>query len=102
MCRSISRLCLTIRLLCSETSGKDGGAPRQPIAIAVHCPHTCRATRSSSTSRASNAPACGGALHVIGEDQSEMLDRVPAQLRVKVVCRPRYGCRTCEGAVVQA
>ena len=31
-----------------------------------------------------------------------MLDLVPAQLRVKVVCRPRYGCRTCEGAVVQA
>jgi transposase len=45
---------------------------------------------------------CGGALHVIGEDTSEMLDIVPAQLRVKVIRRPRYGCRTCEGAVVQA
>ena len=42
------------------------------------------------------------ALHLIGEDRSEMLDLVPAQLRVKVVCRPRYGCRSCEGAVVQA
>src|SRR3954447_8957216 len=41
---------------------------------------------------------CGGALHVIGEDTSEMLDIVPAQLRVKVVRRPRYGCRTCEEA----
>ena len=47
-------------------------------------------------------PCCGGALHVIGDDRTEMLDLVPAQLRVKVVCRPRYGCRTCEGAVVQA
>src|SRR6186997_1597894 len=47
-------------------------------------------------------PCCGGALHVIGEDTSEMLDIVPAQLRVKVIRRPRYGCRTCEGAVVQA
>ena len=47
-------------------------------------------------------PCCGGALHVIGEDRSEMLDQVPAQLRVKVVCRPRYACRACEGAVVQA
>ena len=47
-------------------------------------------------------PCCGGALHVIGEDRTEMLDLVPAQLRVKVVCRPRYGCRACEGAVVQA
>jgi transposase len=49
-----------------------------------------------------SCPCCGGALHVIGEDTSEMLDIVPAQLRVKVIRRPRYGCRTCEGAVVQA
>ena len=49
-----------------------------------------------------DCPCCGGVLHMIGEDRSEMLDLVPAQLRVKVVCRPRYGCRTCEGAVVQA
>jgi transposase len=45
---------------------------------------------------------CGGALHVIGEDTSEMLDIVPAVLRVKVIRRPRYGCRACEEAVVQA
>ena len=49
-----------------------------------------------------DCPCCGGTLHVIGEDRSEQLDLVPAQLRVKVVCRPRYGCRACEGAVVQA
>jgi transposase len=47
-------------------------------------------------------PCCGGALHVIGEDRAEMLDLVPAQLRVKVVCRPRYACRACEATVVQA
>src|SRR3712207_2486903 len=47
-------------------------------------------------------PCCGGALHVLGEDTSEMLDIVPAQLRVKVIRRPRYGCRVCEEAVVQA
>jgi transposase len=41
-------------------------------------------------------------MHVIGEDASGMLDVVPAQLRVKVIRRPRYGCRACEGAVVQA
>src|SRR3954453_23749996 len=49
-----------------------------------------------------SCPCCGGALHVIGEDTSEMLDIVPAQLRVRVIRRPRYGCRACEGAVVQA
>src|SRR3954453_9760456 len=42
-------------------------------------------------------PCCGGAMHVIGEDTSEMLDVVPAQLRVRVIRRPRYGCRACEG-----
>jgi len=31
-----------------------------------------------------------------------MLDYVPAQLRVRVIRRPRYGCRACEEAVVQA
>jgi transposase len=49
-----------------------------------------------------SCPCCGGTLHVIGEDTSEMLDIVPAQLRVKVIRRPRYGCRACEEAVVQA
>jgi transposase len=47
-------------------------------------------------------PCCGGTLHRIGEDHAEMLDYVPAQLRVKVIRRPRYGCRVCESAVVQA
>jgi transposase len=41
-------------------------------------------------------------LHVIGESREEMLDIVPAVLRVRVIRRPRYGCRACEGAVVQA
>jgi transposase len=47
-------------------------------------------------------PCCGGAMHVIGEEASEQLDIVPAQLKVIVTRRPRYGCRTCEGAVGQA
>jgi transposase len=37
-------------------------------------------------------PCCGESLHVIGEDTSEMLDLVPAQLRGKVIRRPRYAC----------
>jgi transposase len=47
-------------------------------------------------------PCCQGALHRIGEDVSEMLDIVPAIIRVKRIRRPRYGCRSCESAVVQA
>jgi transposase len=49
-----------------------------------------------------NCPCCGGTLHVIGEDRSEQLDIIPSQLRVKVICRPRYACRACEETVVQA
>lgn len=45
---------------------------------------------------------CGGALHVIGEDVSEQLDVIPAVIQVKRIRRPRYGCRSCEGTVVQA
>lgn len=45
---------------------------------------------------------CGGALHVIGEDIAERLDVVPTTFRVLVTRRPRYGCRACESAVVQA
>ena len=40
-------------------------------------------------------PSCSGALHLIGETVSEMLDHVPARLRVIRICRPRYGCRAC-------
>jgi transposase len=41
-------------------------------------------------------PCCGGALHVIGEDVSKRLDKVPAMVRVIVTRRPKYACRTCE------
>ena len=47
-------------------------------------------------------PCCGGELHRIGEDVSERLDVIPAQFRVLVTRRPKYGCRRCESGVVQA
>jgi transposase len=47
-------------------------------------------------------PCCKSALHKIGEDVGERLDVIPAQFRVLVVRRPKYGCRTCEEVVVQA
>lgn len=47
-------------------------------------------------------PCCQGRLHKIGQDVSEVLDVIPAILRVLPMIRPKYGCRGCEGAVVQA
>ncbi|MGH6803837.1 MAG: IS66 family transposase [Methyloceanibacter sp.] len=46
-------------------------------------------------------PCCRGELHAIGETVSEMLDYVPARLRVIRIRRPRYGCRAC-GTIHQA
>lgn len=45
---------------------------------------------------------CGHDRPVIGEDVSERLDIIPAQFRVIVTRRQRYGCRSCENGVTQA
>ena len=49
-----------------------------------------------------NCPCCRTPMHAIGEESSERLDAIPAQYRVIVTHRPKYACRACEGAVVQA
>ncbi len=43
-----------------------------------------------------SCPTCGGGLHQIGEDVSEVLDYVPAQFKVIRHVRPRFACRACE------
>ena len=43
-----------------------------------------------------------GRMHRIGEDRTERLDIVPAQLRVLVDIRPKYACRICSDGVTQA
>ncbi|MPQ96228.1 IS66 family transposase [Thioclava sp. JE_KL1] len=46
---------------------------------------------------------CGcGEMHKIGEDRTERLDIVPAQLRVIVTVRPKYACRACTDGVTHA
>jgi len=46
---------------------------------------------------------CGcGDMVCIGEDRTERLDIVPAQLRVLVTIRPKYACPACKGGVTQA
>src|SRR3954464_14492984 len=88
-----------------EAATRSGGASRPPRsrrrnlgALPAHLPRVEVLVDVEDKS----CPCCGESMHVIGEDTSEMLDIVPAQLRVKVVRRPRYACRACEEAVVQA
>ena len=47
-------------------------------------------------------PHCEGQLHKIGEDVNEVLDVVPAILRVQRFIRPKYACDSCTDGVVQA
>jgi transposase len=39
---------------------------------------------------------CNGALHKIGEDKSEKVEFIPAQVKVIEHIRPKYACRACE------
>ena len=43
-----------------------------------------------------NCPDCGGELRVIGEDVSELLDLIAAQLKVIEIARVKKSCRRCE------
>lgn len=42
--------------------------------------------------------ACGAELVKVGEDRSERLQVIPAQIYVEVTVRPKYACRVCESA----
>ena len=44
-------------------------------------------------------PDCGGDLRVVGEDVSELLDMIAAQIKVIEIARPKKSCRRCERMV---
>ena len=90
----------TARPLAAKTKPPPNGAPpkRNRGALPAHLPRVEVIVDIEDKA----CTCCGGLLHQIGEDQAEMLDYIPAQFRVRVIRRPRYGCRACENAVVQA
>jgi len=45
---------------------------------------------------------CGHALHVMGEDHTEQLEVIPAQIKVIEHIQVKYGCRGCEQGVTVA
>jgi transposase len=67
-------------------------------ALPAHLPRVDVTIEPEDTS----CPCCRAPMHVIGEETSQRLDVIPAKFRVLVTHRPKYGCRACEQAVVQA
>ena len=84
----------------SDNKRRDGVARRR--ANRGHLPPHLPREEIVIEPEARACPCCGGALHVIGEDVAERLDKVPAKLRVIVTRRPKYACRRCTDGVVQA
>ena len=73
--------------------------PRRNIGhLPEHLPRIEQVLEPQST----QCPCGCGAMVRIGEDRTERLDIVPAQLRVIVTVRPKYACRVCEEGVTQA
>ena len=81
-----------------KSAGKSGKAKRNRGHLPKHLPRIERIIEPESTL----CPCGCGEMARIGEDVSERLDVVPAQFRVIVTRRPKYACRRCSGAVVQA
>ncbi|WP_394570395.1 IS66 family transposase zinc-finger binding domain-containing protein, partial [Bradyrhizobium sp. 31Argb] len=66
-------------------------ARRNIGALPKHLPRCEQVLEPEATA----CPCCQGQLHKIGEDVSEVLDIIPAILRVLRTIRPKYGCRSC-------
>jgi transposase len=67
-------------------------------ALPAHLPRVHVTIEPDDTS----CPCCRAPMHLIGEETSQRLDVIPVQFRVLVTHRPKYACRACEQAVVQA
>ncbi len=67
-----------------------------------HLPKTLERIEHVIEPESTRCPCGCGEMVRIGEDRTERLDIVPAQLRVIVTVRPKYACRSCEQGVHQA
>jgi transposase len=77
-------------------------APKQPPAQPVRRALPDHLPREQILHHAPcSCPACGGELRALGEDVSEILERVPASFRVIRHVRPKLSCTQCQ-KIVQA
>jgi transposase len=82
----------------AEAKPRPRREPGARKSLPAHLPRVEVVIEPATTS----CPCCGETMHVIGEERSERVDVIPAQHRILVTRRPKYGCRACAGAVVQA
>ncbi len=86
------------RVIQGRSDETSGSRRRNRGHLPAHLPRVERVIEPESTL----CPCGCGEMARIGEDVSERLGVIPAQLRVLVTRRPKYACRRCSGAVVQA
>ena len=83
-----------------ESSAPDGDSdtperkPRRRPRVSADTPRERRELDPGTA-----CPDCGGALRLVGEDVSEMLDMITAQLKVIEIARLKKSCRCCEKMV---
>ncbi len=82
-----------------ETNGAapDTEAPHKPRRRPRVAEDTPRERREIGPGEA--CPDCGGALRIVGEDVSELVDLIAAKLKVIEIARPKASCRRCEKMV---
>jgi transposase len=69
-------------------------APRRRPRVSADTPRERRELDPGTT-----CPDCGGQLRLVGEDVSEMLDMILAQLKVIEIARTKKSCRACDKMV---
>ncbi|MCE6949723.1 IS66 family transposase [Cereibacter sphaeroides] len=69
-------------------------APRRRPRVSPDTPRERREFDPGET-----CPECGGALRLVGEDVSQILDMITARLKLIEVARPKKSCRCCEKMV---
>lgn len=109
--REIEQLELALEDLLVAVAEEDDAAidegPSEPSPEAADAPALRRRPRvSDATPREHReldpgacCPDCGGDLRVVGEDVSELLDMIAAQMKVIQVARIKKSCRRCERMV---
>lgn len=73
------------------SAGAQKPAPRRRPRVSTDTPRERRELDPGAT-----CADCGGQLRVVGEDMSEMLDIIAAQIRVLQIARIKKSCRVCD------